>query len=168
MSGLKTSNSSLLGQNPPEVRGDQHSYLQEKFQIGTEVKFPGFIVSAEGVKPDPEKVKYLKEFPVPTNLAILGSYIQLASQLGSFLPELRQSMIKICSLLKKDTVLLWTPEIQAKFERSKQVLTSPMMVKPLDPALRTGLLTDAARLQGLGYILLQWKQGEEAQTLIIQ
>ena len=77
-------------------------------------------------------------------------------------------MVKMRSLLKKDTVFLWTPEIQAEFDRAKQILTSPMMVKPFDPALRTGLLTDAARLYGLGYILLQWKQGEEEKTRIIQ
>ena len=141
---------------------------KKKLQIGSEVKFAGFIVSAEGVKPDPDKVKCLKEFPVPTDVTSLRSFIGLANQLGSFLPDLSQSMVKMRSLLKKDTVFLWTPEIQAEFDRAKQILTSPMMVKPFDPALRTGLLTDAARLYGLGYILLQWKQGEEEKTRIIQ
>ena len=139
---------------------------KKKLQIGNEVKFAGFIVSADGVKPDPDKVKCLKDFPVPTDVTSLRSFIGLANQLGSFLPDLSQAMIKMRSLLKKNTPFLWTPEIQTEFDRAKRILTSEMLVKPFDPDLNTGLLTDAARLHGLGYILLQWK--EDKKTRIIQ
>ena len=139
---------------------------EKKMQVGKEVKFAGFLVTSEGIKPDPEKTRCLKEFPTPTDVTSLRSYIGLANQLGSFIPDLSQAMVKMRSLLKKDTAFVWTPEVNAEFERSKEILTSDMLVKPFDPALKTGLLTDASRLHGLGYILLQW--GAANETRIVQ
>ena len=139
---------------------------EKKMQVGEEVKFAGFMVTSAGIKPDPEKTKCLREFPTPTDVTSLRSYIGLANQLGSFIPDLSQAMVKMRSLLKKDTAFVWTPEVDAEFERSKEILTSDMLVKPFDPALKTGLLTDASRLHGLGYILLQW--GTDNTTRIVQ
>ena len=72
------------------------------------------------------------------------------------------------SLLKKNTVLQWTPEIEEEFLRSKRILTSPAIVKPFDPNLSTGLLTDASRLHGLGYLLLQWARDRPEKPQIVQ
>ena len=132
---------------------------EKKLQVGPEVKFAGYLVTQGGVKPDPEKVKSLKEFPRPVDVTSLRAYLGLANQLGAFLPDLSQALVKMRSLLKKDTAFFWSPEIDQEFVRSKQILTSPVMVKPFDPNLETGLLTDASRLHGLGYLLLQWADG---------
>jgi hypothetical protein len=35
------------------------------------------------------------------------------------------------------------------------MLTSPLVVKPFDKKLKTELLTDASRLKGVGYALIQ-------------
>ena len=45
--------------------------------------------------------------------------------------------------------------IKTNFEKLKEVLTSELLVKTFDPKLTTMLLTDASRLNGLGYALLQ-------------
>ena len=137
----------------------------KKLQVGEEVTFAGYRVSAKGIKPDPAKVKALAEFPTPTDVTSLRAYIGLANQLGAFIPDLSQCLVKMRSLLQKRVVFLWTPDIDKEFERSKRILTSDAMVKPFNPELPTGLLTDASRLYGLGYILLQW---EDKKTRIIQ
>ena len=124
----------------------------KKLQVGEEVIFTGYQVSATGIKPDPAKVKALAEFPTPTDVPSLMSYIGLANQLGAFIPDLSQCLIKMRSLLQKRATFLWTPDIDQEFQRSKKILTSEAMVKPFDPTLPTGLLTDASRLYGLGYI----------------
>ena len=50
---------------------------------------------------------------------------------------------------------MWTLEQESAFLRAKKILTSDLLVQPFDPMLKTELLTDAARLGGLGYALIQ-------------
>ena len=38
-----------------------------KLHYGQSVSFAGFIISADGIKPDPEKIRAITDFPVPTN-----------------------------------------------------------------------------------------------------
>jgi hypothetical protein len=57
-------------------------------QMGSEVRFAGHVISPEGVKPEPEKVAALKNFPAPTDATGLRSFLGLAVQLGGFVPDL--------------------------------------------------------------------------------
>ena len=127
----------------------------KKFQFGTEVKFAGHIVSADGVKPDPEKIAGLREFPVPENLSQLRSFLGLANQLGMFVPDITHMSTKMRTLLKKGVAYVWTPDHQAEFVAMKELLCSDMIVHAFDPSLPTTLLTDASRLKGIGYALIQ-------------
>ena len=38
----------------------------QKIQVGQSVKFGGHIITSEGSSPDPDKVRAIKEFPIPT------------------------------------------------------------------------------------------------------
>ena len=138
----------------------------KKLEVGPKVKFAGHIITDKGVKPDPEKIGAIKDFPVPENITGLRSFIGLANQLANFLPELLQMMTNMRQLLKKGTAFLWLPEHQEEFQRVKDLLTSDMMVKPFDRNLPTELLTDASRLNGLGYLLMQ--RGQNGQPRIIR
>ena len=53
-----------------------------------------------GVSSDPEKVQCIRDFPRPTDVTILRAYLGLANQLGAFVPVLRQSVVKMRSLLR--------------------------------------------------------------------
>lgn len=128
---------------------------KKKFQIGSEVKFAGHLVGAEGVKPDPEKVKAITEFPTPTDLTSLRSFLGLANQLGAFLPDLAQACEPMRQLLKKETAYIWGEDQEHAFSTVKRLLASKAVVKPFDPNLKTELFTDASRINGLGFILLQ-------------
>ena len=107
--------------------------------------------------PDPEKITCLKEFPRPHDEKSLRSFLGLANQIGHFMPDLSQATKKMRQLLKRNTVFLWTPEIEEEFQQAKKILTLEMLIKPFDPTLPTHVLTDASRLHGLGYLLLQHK-----------
>ena len=48
----------------------------------------------------------------------------------------------------------------------KNLLTSPTIAKPFDDAKETILLTDASRLHGLGYALVQ--KSRKGELLLIQ
>ena len=46
-----------------KCRENNITISEKKLQIGHEVKFDGYIVSQDGIKPDPEKLVCLEEFP---------------------------------------------------------------------------------------------------------
>lgn len=127
----------------------------EKMEMGTKIKFAGFIVSKDGISADPAKLQAIREFPIPKSVTELRSFLGLANQLGSFLPDLAHSTVKMRELLKKGNAFLWLDVHQAEFDLARRLLYSAAVVKPFDPSLRTELLTDASRLHGLGFALVQ-------------
>ena len=59
---------------------------RKKLELGTELGFAGHIVSHNGIRPDDDKYKAIKEFPTPKNIKDLRSFLGLANQLAAFVP----------------------------------------------------------------------------------
>ena len=134
---------------------DHGIYISErKIAIGSSIKFAGHIISDQGVLPDNDKVAAITDFPTPKNIHELRSFLGLANQLGQFVPDLAHNTVKMRSLLKKDAAYVWLPFHEQEFQRVKRILTGDLIVKFFDPTQRTQLLTDASRLNGLGYALI--------------
>ena len=128
---------------------------KSKIEIGNEINFAGYIIGENGVKPDPRRVQAITDFKRPIDVTQVRSFLGLANQLGFFVPDLAQVTTPLCELLRKDVVFQWLPVQEQAFNEAKRILTSNLVVKPFDPTLKTELLTDAARLGGLGYALIQ-------------
>ena len=128
---------------------------KRKLSVGPQINFAGYIISDKGVQPDPEKTTALSEFPRPDNVTNLRSFLGLANQLGSFVPDLAQMTADLRKLLKKNVAYVWLEPQENSFQNVKKLLASNLLVKPFDPKLHTELLTDASRLHGLGYMLMQ-------------
>ena len=128
---------------------------KKKLEIGKEIEFAGHLISAKGIKPDPSKYAAIKEFPSPKCIRDLRAFLGLANQLGNFIPDLAHLTSSIRPLLKKGVAWMWLDEHENAFRRIKDVLTSETTVKPFDPNKDTILLTDASRLHGLGFALVQ-------------
>lgn len=128
---------------------------KKKLEIGPEVTFAGFVVSASGIKPDPGKVDAISNFPVPKNVTAVRSFLGLANQLGQFIPDLAILTDPLRHLLKKNTAFTWLPDHSEAFAAVKKALTSELVLRPYNPELPTKLLTDASRLYGIGFALVQ-------------
>ena len=93
---------------------------------------------------------------MPQSVTELKGFLGLVNQLGHFLPDLAHMTAILRTLLKKNVAFVWLPEHQQEFDEVKSLLTSDMLVYyAFDPALSTELLTDASRLKGVGYALIQ-------------
>jgi len=128
-----------------------------KMQVGSNVKFAGFIISDQGISPDPDKLKAISEFTTPENITDLRSFCGLANQLGQFIPDLAHLLSPLRGLLKKSHAFQWTAEQQRAFEATKAALSDPSnpILSHFDASLPIELHTDASRLKGLGYALFQ-------------
>ena len=80
----------------------------------------------------------------------------LANQLSSFIPDLQQCTSNMRKLLSPKNEHIWTPTQEEEFKRSKDVLLSAKMVQPFNPSWATVVLTDASRLNGIGFALVQY------------
>ena len=126
-----------------------------KFSLGTSIPFAGSLVTSQGIRPDPQTLAAIQDFPTPQNLTHVRSFLGLANQLASYMPDLAPNTAHMRQLLRKDTQFSWTSTHNTEFEKVKLLLCSPPVVKPFDPQLPATLLTDASKLYGLGFALIQ-------------
>ena len=57
-------------------------------------------MGAAGISADPEKIRAINDFPKPTNITELRSFLGLANQLGNFTKELSSLTQPFRDLLK--------------------------------------------------------------------
>ena len=128
----------------------------EKIRLAaTNVEFAGFHLDQSGFRVSDELVRAIKDFPAPTNLTDLRSWFGLANQLGSSTKDLSELSAPLRPLLKKTNEFCWTDIHQAAFEQMREHLSRPPYLAHYDPARHTALYTDASRLNGIGFVLMQ-------------
>ena len=132
---------------------------RKKFAVGTEISFAGLIFSAEGIRPDPERIVSFARFPVPKDVTGVISYLGLANQLSGFVPDFAHMTVRLRELTAKKNAFLWLDDHQREFEKVKQLLTLDMVVTHFDPDMPVTVLTDASQLHGLGYALGHYVNG---------
>ena len=52
---------------------------KSKFEVGTSVNFAGYMISANGVSADKEKIRVISDFPTPKNVKDISSFLGLAN-----------------------------------------------------------------------------------------
>ena len=118
-------------------RKNNISLHRHKLELGHSVVFAGHEISRDGVRPEGKRSEAISKFPVPRNISELRSFLGLVNQLGVFLPDSAHMTVDLRGLLKKNVAYLWLPEHQKAFEQIKQLLTSPMLIRPFDCLLYT-------------------------------
>ena len=131
----------------------------DKFVLAaSEVSFCGYGISGEGIAADDTKVRAITEFPKPANITDVRSFMGLVNQLGDFSPHIAETAEPLRALMSPRRAFTWTPDHDVAFERVKKALSRPPVLAHFDPSLKVVLQTDASRLYGVGYALLQEHQ----------
>ena len=140
-----------------KCRENNITISRKKLELGKRIHFAGDIISDEGIQPDKEKCAAISRFPRPKSAKDLRSFLGLAQQLASFVPDLAHMTSMLRPLLKKDIAWTWTGDHENSFQLVKSLLTLKTIMHPFDQEADTFLLTDASRLHGLGFALMQQK-----------
>ena len=112
------------------------------------------MVSAGRISVDPEKVRAVTDFPMPTDLRSLRAFLGLTSYYRRFIPRYSAIAQPLYHLTRKDIPFEWTSECNLALTRLKSTLTeAPVLAYPQfgHPFL---LETDAPGI-GLGAVLSQ-------------
>jgi hypothetical protein len=121
----------------------------------SELKFLGHIVSRQGVKPDPGKVKALQDWPVPQTVHELRSFMGLANYFRRFVRGFSRTAVPLTNLLNsKGKLVDWGPEQDIAFQQLKAALASAPVLRVADPR-RPFLLNCDASDHAIGGVLLQ-------------
>jgi hypothetical protein len=96
-----------------------------------EGKILGHIVSPEGIKIDPERVKAIQQIDIPRNKKSIQSFIGKINFLRRFIPNFAEIIKHITDMLKKDAEIKWIPEAKESFENIKQdLIKAPILISP--------------------------------------
>ncbi|GFU74397.1 retrovirus-related Pol polyprotein from transposon 17.6 [Trichonephila clavipes] len=118
------------------------------------VKILGHLVSSNGVRPDPDKVKAVRNFHTPKKINDIRSFLGLCSYFRRFIKWFCYLAEPLQSLLKNGVECLWGPEEVEAFNSFKKSLTSDPVLGMYDESASTELHTDASGY-GIGTILVQ-------------
>ncbi len=122
-----------------------------------QVKYVGHVMSAEGLRPDPEKVRAIVDMPTPTCAQDLSRFLGMANYLSRYVPNYSSITQPLRPLLKDDVNWAWAASHDAAFGRVKQLIASAPVLRFFDPAKPVLIQTDASST-GLGSCLLQDEQ----------
>lgn len=122
-----------------------------------EVKFHGHILSAEGLRADPEKIRAVQEMPHPTDTKAVQRFIGFVTYLAKFMPRLSDVCEPLRRLLDKDVEWHWLPKHEAAIEEIKRLVTTAPILRYYDSTKPVTIQSDAS-LKGLGCCQLQGGQ----------
>lgn len=128
------------------------------------LKYLGYIVDEKGIRPDPEKISAIEDYPVPKTVKDIRRLIGLTGWYRRFIPDFASISAPITALVKKGcTKIVWTTEAQEALVRIKVALTSaPVLANP-NYDLPFIIQTDASDA-GMGAVLVQG-DGEEERVI---
>ena len=118
------------------------------------IEFLGHDVTSEGLHTNCSKVEAINQFPRPTNVDNVRSFLGLSGYYRIFIQNYAQIALPLSTLLKKDVKFEWGEEQEKAFQELKKRLTqAPVLIYP-DFKKEFILHTDAS-LQGVGAVLMQ-------------
>ena len=87
-----------------------------------EVSFLGHKISGAGIMTEPDKVAAVRDWPTPTDIHQLRSFLGLASYYRRFVAGFSTVAAPMFVVMCKDTPFEWGPQQNAAFHELKQAL----------------------------------------------
>ena len=130
-----------------------------------QVLYLGHVVSGQGVATDQEKTRAVQDWPVPTTVKQVRSFLGFVGYYRRFIASFSKLAAPLNRLLqgtasRSSAPVTWTAECQTAFEFLKQRLLSAPILAFANFNLPFKLYTDAS-LDGLGAVLAQMQDGKE-------
>lgn len=125
-----------------------------------EVNYLGHVITDQGVKPNPQKIQSVVNFPIPTNEKEVKSLLGLSGYYRRFVPGYGRIAKPLTSLLKKDVPFKWTDLCQASFDELKSILTTEPLLQYPDFSRPFNLTCDAS-IYAIGCVLSQGPIGSD-------
>jgi len=138
----------LLRQHQFKVRLSKCSFAKNQ------LNYLGHVLSDQGVSTDPSKISDVKNWPTPTNVKELRSFLGLTGYYRRFVRNFGMIAKPLTELLKKGNMFVWTPITDQAFQQLKAALISSLVLALPDFAQPFVVETDVSD-KGIGAVLQQ-------------
>lgn len=94
-----------------------------------EILYLGHLVSAEGIKPDPNKVAVLQNYPEPKNAEDVKRFVAFSNYYRKFIPNFAKLCIPLNNLTRKNIQFNWNEDCKQAFLSLKKALSLPPVLQ---------------------------------------
>jgi hypothetical protein len=119
------------------------------------VKFLGHIVSAEGIKPNPEKVEAIKKWSQPTDVTAVRSFCGMVGWYRKFIPHFSEISYPLYQLTRKNIPFIFDENCVEAFNTLRDALITAPILKSADFSKDFVISSDASH-KALGVVLQQY------------
>ena len=117
----------------------------EKCEFHTDsVEFLGYLIGPFGISMDGKKVATIRDWPVPSNLQELRSFLGFCNFYRRFIKGYSTIVTPLTRLTRKDAPFDWKSPQDAAFSSLKKAFASADLLKHFDPTKQLVLETDAS------------------------
>lgn len=128
-----------------------------------ELKYLGYVINEKGLKTDPDKLKSIENFPLPSTAKQLRGFIGLCSYYRRFVKHFSSIIAPMTSMLGKrkgKDGITWSEEALLAFNQLKKALTTAPVLASPDYTKRFTIHCDASSV-GIGSTITQEIDGIE-------
>lgn len=143
-----------LVDNKLELRLDKCSFFQR------EIKYLGYMISGKGIKANRDGLIAIQNFPIPTKVQDVQSFIGMCSYFRRFIKDFSIIAKPLYDITKKDRHFKFCENELKAFNLLKDKMIEAPVLAIYDPQDETELHCDASSI-GFGAILLQRKSDKK-------
>ena len=125
------------------------------------IEYLGYIIDEDDLRPNPQLVQALMDFPQPRTLKELQSFLELANYYKKFIANFSNIALPLTNITRSNTQgnlrpIEWTQSMQSAFDALKKALTSASCLALSNPDGKFEVIIDASEdAKAVGAILMQ-------------
>ena len=88
----------------------------------------GNIISEIGIAVDPEKIRAIEDWPTPTSVTDISSFLGLYEYYQNFIEKFSRIACPMTTFQKKENKFLWTTKCEESFQNIKKLLMTALIL----------------------------------------
>lgn len=125
-----------------------------------ETAYLGHVISKDGIKPNPDKITAIQNYPMPKTPTEIKRFLGLLGYYRKFIPDFAKITKPMTQCLKKGSKINFDRHYIESFEKCKTLLVNDPILQYPDFAKEFNLTTDASNL-AIGAVLSQGPVGAD-------
>ena len=115
-----------------KIRNAQFTVNWKKGEFGcSRVRYLRYLLDRDGLRPDPERVELILQYPEPKTRRQLRRFIGMVGWYSRFIERESEIKLPLLMLIKKTQAWQWSAEQQEALEKLKLALTkAPVLTRP--------------------------------------